>query len=367
LINLVNDKIDENQKKFIKDLETIAVETENDELKLNIEQIEENFQKLKKEKEEAEQKALEEERKRKEAEQKSQEEERRRKEAESKAIREEEKRRKAEFETLKKEKERAEAEVAKLKAEKKAKEEEEARKKAESRVENQQKQITRYKSSETVEYKDLRDSNHIIGVYSDDISKKILLLKRKLDKGIKLNNKEIINFIQGISLANEKIATITRFTTKSNFLKASLETEEDIVNYIVNYINKTYLSLYKLDIEFINNSVSYIKKFQPIELSVVIDNILSNSRRKNAKKVIIEFIKNIDSFSISIKDIGEILSNEIIDYNQIFDEGVTTTKGSGLGLNHVKRIIEDDLNGKIEYNPNYKSGFELIITFKNEN
>lgn len=367
LINLVNDKIDENQKKFIKDLETIAIETENDELKLNIEQIEENFQRLKKEKEEAEKKALEEERKRKEAEQKTLEEEKKRKEAENKAIKEEEKRRKAEFETLKKEKERAEAEVAKLKAEKKAKEEEEARKKAESRAENQQKQITRYKSSETVEYKDLRDSNHIIGVYSDDISKKILLLKRKLDKGIKLNNKEIINFIQGISLANEKIATLTRFTTKSNFLKASLETEEDIVNYIVNYINKTYLSLFKLDVEFINNSLSYTKKFQPIELSVVIDNILSNSRRKNAKKVIIEFIKQDKTFLISIKDIGETLSDEIIDYDQIFDEGVTTTKGSGLGLNHVKRIIEDDLNGKIEYNPNYKSGFELIITFKDEN
>lgn len=366
-VNLVNDKIDENQKKFISDLEIIASQTNDNDLKTNVQLIEENFLKLKKEKEEAEKRAIEEAEKRKEAEKRASEEEKARKEAEAKAIREEEKRRKAELETLKKEKERAEAELAKFRAEKKAKEEEEARKKAESRSENQQKQITRYKSSETVEYKDLRDSNHIIGVYSDDISKKILLLKRKLDRGVKLDNKEIINFVQGISLANEKIATITRFTTKSNFLKASLETEEDVVNYIFNYINKTYLSLYKLDIEFINNSISYIKKFQPIELSVVIDNILSNSRRKNAKKVIIEFAKTKEFFLISIKDIGESLSKEIVDYNQIFDEGVTTTKGSGLGLNHVKRIIEDDLNGKIEYNPNYKSGFELIITFKNEN
>lgn len=367
LVNLINDKIDENQKKFISDLETIANHTNDEDLKTNVHLIEENFLKLKKEKEEAVRRGNEEELKRKEAERKASEEEKKRKEAEAKVIKEEEKRRKAEFETLKKEKERADAELAKFRAEKKAKEEEEARKKAESRSENQQKQITRYKSSETVEYKDLRDSNHIIGVYSDDISKKILLLKRKLDKGVKLNNEEIINFVQGISLANEKIATITRFTTKSNFLKASLETEEDVVNYIFNYINKTYLSLYKLDVEFINNSIRYVKKFQPIELSVVIDNILSNSRRKNAKKVIIEFAKTKDAFLISIKDIGDSLSKEIIDYNQIFDEGVTTTKGSGLGLNHVKRIIEDDLNGKIEYNPNYVSGFELIITFKNEN
>ncbi len=367
LVNIVNDKIDENQKKFISDLEAIANQTNDDDLKSNVHLIEENFLKLQKEKEEAERKAVEEEIKRKEAEKKASEEEKKRKDAEAKAIREEEKRRKAELETLKKENERAASEISKLKAEKKAREEEEARKKAESRAENQQKQITRYKSSETVEYKDLRDSNHIIGVYSDDISKKILLLKRKLDKGIKLDNKEIINFVQGISLANEKIATITRFTTKSNFLKASLETEEDIVKYIVNYINNTYLVLHKLHVEFKNDSAVYIKKFQPIELCVVIDNILSNSRKKNAKKVIIEFIQTAEEFLISIKDIGESLSKEILNYNQIFDEGVTTTKGSGLGLNHVKRIIEDDLNGKIEYNPNYKSGFELIITFKNEN
>ena len=48
----------------------------------------------------------------------------------------------------------------------------------------------------------------------------------------------------------------------------------------------------------------------------------------------------------------------------IFEEGVTTTKGSGLGLNHVKRIIEDDLGGEIIYNPEYKNGFELIISMK---
>ena len=363
-INLINEKIDENQTRFLADLESIAEKTNDQDLKKKISKIEKRYQELKKEKEEAEKKAKEEEEKRKKAEKKAKEEEEKRKKAEKKAKEEEEKRRKADFAALKKEKERAEAELAKLKAEKKAKEEEEARIKAENEVAKRKEQVTRYKASETIEYKDLRDSNHIIGVYSDDIAKKLLLLKRKIDKAEKKNkqltHKDLLPIIQGISLANEKIATITRFTTKSNYLQAMLETNEDIVSYIIKYAKNIYQTLYKIDIEIINSDISFVKKFQPIELSVAIDNILSNSRKKNAKKVIFEFNLINNYLEIRLRDVGTPISNEIENWELIFEEGITRTKGSGLGLNHVKRIIEK-INGKITYNPEYTDGFELII------
>jgi len=361
-INLINENINEHQVKFISDLEKIAEKTKDTQLKQQILRTEGQYQELKRAKEEAEKKAIEEEIRRKEAEVKAQQEENARIEAEKRQKEAEEKKQLAEIETLKKEKQRVEAENAKLIAEKNAIEEKKKREKAESVAERRKEQLILHKSAKTVEYKDLRDSNHIIGVYSDDISKKILLLKRKLDKGKSIEKKELISFIQGISLANEKIATLTRFTTKSNFLKASLETEQDIVSYIINYIKKTYQVLYRIDIDIINNNVSYIKKFQPIELSLVVDNIISNSRKKRASKVIFEFNIVNNSLQISIKDIGAQLSDKIQDWNLIFEEGITTTKGSGLGLNHVKRIVEEDLKGKIIYNPNYTKGFELIIT-----
>ena len=91
---------------------------------------------------------------------------------------------------------------------------------------------------------------------------------------------------------------------------------------------------------------------------------MSNSRKKNARKIIFEFENIGEILSIKIRDIGEKLSDSIKDWKLIFEEGVTTTKGSGLGLNHVKRIIEDDLVGEIIYNPEYKNGFELIISMK---
>ena len=248
--------------------------------------------------------------------------------------------------------------------EEKRKKEESARIIAESIVQKQKEQITRFKSAETIDYEDLRDSNHIIGVYSDDISKKILLLKRKLDRNQNIDIQTLFDFIQGMSLANEKISTLTRFTTKAGFLEASLETEEDIVSYISKYITNIYQVLYKIDIEIIDHGISFQKKFQPIELCVALDNILSNSRKKNAKKIIFEFENIGEILFIKIRDIGEKLSESIKDWKLIFEEGVTTTKGSGLGLNHVKRIIEDDLGGEVTYNPEYKNGFELIISMK---
>lgn len=354
LVDLVNEKLDEVQPKFISDLTKIAEKVNDIDLVNQVKLTEDNFNKLIQEKEDAIKRAEIAEKKAIEAEQSRLLEEERRKKAE-------EERRNAELATERKERERLQAELDKIKAEQKAKEEEDARRLAENVSKKQKEQISRFKAGETIEYKDLRDSNHIIGVYSDDISNKILLLKRKLDKGQNIDKKTLLDFIQGISLVNEKISTLTRFTTKSGFLKATLKTKEDIVAYIKNYIRNIYQVLYDVDIDFIGDNIKFVKEFQPIELSTAIDNILSNSRKKNAQKVIFEFSQIGDNLQIKIKDIGKQLSKEISDWKMIFEEGVTTTKGSGLGLSHVKRIIEDGLKGTIVYNPEYKEGFELII------
>jgi signal transduction histidine kinase len=357
LINLVNENLKEVQPKFIKDLEKIAEATGDTGLQKTVTRTESAYNKLQKEKEYAEKRADEEERKRKEAEERVRKAEQKTKEAE-------EKRKIAELERERKEKERLKAELNQLKAEKRAKEEAEKRKQAENVAKKREEQIKRSRAAETIEYKDLRDSNHIIGVYSDDISKKILLLKRKLDKNMAIPNKELFEFLRGISFVNKKISTLTRFTTKANFLEATLETTEDIVHYIKVYLEDIYKKLYSdINIQFLNNNISFKKTFEPIELCTALDNILSNSRKKRASKIIFEFFKKGNKINLSIKDIGKPLDNSISDYKLIFEEGITTTNGSGLGLSHVKRIVENSLNGIIKYNPEYKQGFELIITF----
>ncbi|SFB23523.1 Histidine kinase-, DNA gyrase B-, and HSP90-like ATPase [Flavobacterium swingsii] len=350
LVNLVNEKLDIIQPKFISDLEKIAEKTNDSDLFNQIRLTEDNFNKILKEKEDAEKREEEERKKRVEAEKQAEIEKYKREEAEQKQKEEEEKRIKAEFEAKENDLKRREEEIK--------------RKEAEQKAENRKIQLDRFRSSETITYKDLRDSNHIIGVYSDDISKKIQLIKRKTDKKGSIDKKEFFQFIQEISLVNEKINTLTKFTTKSGFLQARLSTTENVVDYIENYVKNIYGSLHKeMKYEFSDNKLKFEKEFQPIELSVVLDNILNNSKKKGASKVIFGFEKVNENLLLSIKDLGKQLDNSIAK-ELIFEEGITSTKGAGLGLSHVKRILENDLNATIEYNPDYSNGFELIITFK---
>lgn len=357
LVDLVNEKLDEVQPKFIIDLEKIAEKTNDLELLNQVKLTEDNFNKILKEKEDAEKREEEERKKRIEAENLAELERQKRDEAEKKHKEEEEKRKKAELESKEIELKRREEELKRKEAEQKAKD-------AEQRAENRERQLDRLRSSETITYKDLRDSNHIIGVYSDDISKKIQLIKRKIDRKGSIDKNDFLEFIQEISLVNEKINTLTKFTTKSGFLEARLSTTENVVGYIENYVKNIYGSLHKeMKYEFTDNKLIFEKEFQPIELSVVLDNILNNSKKKGASKVVFDFKKVNENLILSIKDLGKELDNSIAK-ELIFEEGVTSTKGAGLGLSHVKRILENDFNAIIEYNPDYLKGFELIITFK---
>ena len=49
-----------------------------------------------------------------------------------------------------------------------------------------------------------------------------------------------------------------------------------------------------------------------------------------------------------------------INVERLFEAGYTTTSGSGIGLSTVKKYIEK-IGGKVEFNPEYTSGFEVIL------
>ncbi len=69
------------------------------------------------------------------------------------------------------------------------------------------------------------------------------------------------------------------------------------------------------------------------------------------------------SVQLSFKDNGNGIKDNIID--NVFDFGFTTSRrGSGIGLYHVKEIIES-LNGTIKENNKINKGVEFIISLKN--
>jgi signal transduction histidine kinase len=102
--------------------------------------------------------------------------------------------------------------------------------------------------------------------------------------------------------------------------------------------------------------------FRPIEMIIILDNLLNNSFRAKAKNVFVYWKSiSLSEIELHIQDDGIGIPDKNLD--RIFDARFTTTNGSGLGLYHTKEIIEK-IGGRIAVNNQLRQGVEFIIKFE---
>ena len=203
------------------------------------------------------------------------------------------------------------------------------------------------KSIRSQEFDDLVSFMHHAGIYAHTINSYLKNISLKLNRNIEISRKELMEIIRIISFEAEKILNITEFATKANFRLKTEEIETDLANYISQYIQNIVPSINNktMEITFRNDvKLKFIKKFKPIEINILIDNMVMNSRKAKSTELTIYLTENRGRLSIEFLDngIGIIQKN----LEKIFDFGFTTTDGSGLGLYHVKQIVES-MGGKI--------------------
>lgn len=199
------------------------------------------------------------------------------------------------------------------------------------------------------------DKERIIGLQhqifhsSSRINRNIKLLLKHL-------NPDLIDditqkYISVMALESAKINSIANFVTKANFnLKAS-EIERDIVEFMIGYLNEIYIvddriidSQLKIEIKT-KGKIEYVKEIRPLEITTLIDNLISNSEKAGAGKISFTFSKKKDNLLVEVTDDSE-KGIEKENLQKIFELGYTTTGGSGIGLYQAKDIVEK-LNGEI--------------------
>ncbi len=185
-----------------------------------------------------------------------------------------------------------------------------------------------------------------------------------LDEEEMITKEQIAAYLTDISLEAQKILAINKYSTKANFLSKSQSIKKDIVQFISEYIENIYKFNTNRDLKLkINiNNISHICKFEPLIVTIIIDNLLSNSKKANAKNVNILFIKEKDLI-IEYTDDGNGLDNSITNPDSIFDIGITTTSGSGLGLHHIRESLQRMKNSTIEVSK-MEHGIKFIIRLK---
>lgn len=225
-----------------------------------------------------------------------------------------------------------------------------------------EKQILFLQSERTLNEQDLINLQHHIGINAELINGSITNFKRKMDKKEVVSKTEVMEILDEISMTNQKILAINKYATKADFITNSETIHKDIVAFIQQYISNIYkiVSNNQISIHVEDTMNEFIINFKPMEMTIIIDNILNNARKAKAHNLDIKFVFENNQLQIEFIDDGDGLSQSISNADVIFDRGFTTTKGSGLGLYHIKQIVTS-MHGRIEAVKNKTKGISLLI------
>lgn len=191
---------------------------------------------------------------------------------------------------------------------------------------------------------------HNIKITSKNISASVDNLYDKISEK-KIKESDILKALGNIKFQSEKALKISKLITRSNFKSDKNEQIVDIVKYIDQYIS-IYTDIYEksnLQFHVETNSAELTKKVSILDISVILDDLISNSEKADAKQILIQMQNIGNELIINFSDDGKGVPKLFEDKpEKIFELGVTTTNGSGIGLNSVRTALKA-LKGTIEF------------------
>ena len=207
---------------------------------------------------------------------------------------------------------------------------------------------------------------HSIGMYADGMHDDIRDVLSETKKK-EMNRKVIVGAIKNISYHSNTIASLSKFVSRAKFRFDCAKMRKDLILFMREHLLNVSSEIYKKEIRIKFDREmkgNFVCEFKPIEITILLDNLISNSIKKKARNFIIDVISLTPGMlKVSFSDDGQGVPSSVRDC--LFEEGITTTSGSGLGLYHVKEILTG-MKGDIEYNPKYKNGAQFIAMFRRE-
>ena len=227
---------------------------------------------------------------------------------------------------------------------------------AESKYEEEKERNQFLVAAASLDQDTILNLHHQILMHASDVHLGIKRMMRKLRKGDTVPRDQWIDFLEHVSFRISQILTASRFATKGGYKQQSAEIEGDLSVYIRDYI-KTVSTLWApsgLYVDVQTDGRRFQRSFRPIEVGIVIDNLVTNATKARAQNII--FVHEVGKgpkpvLSITVADDGSGWSTSFAPLERAFEKGVTTTDGSGLGLYHVKQVVEGRLGGLVKLLP----------------
>lgn len=172
--------------------------------------------------------------------------------------------------------------------------------------------------------------------------------------------------LESVGEINNQILYISKSISKSNYLVESEKKDIDLGDFIEEYFyrigRKLYGSKIKLSVQDNLSSRLYVNSSSLI-LSSILENIIGNSIKAKANNLKVTLVEKTNNFQVNFADDGIGLDKSMKNPSHIFDFGVTTTSGAGLGLFYVKKYITE-MSGEVNVSTNKNNGLTLTVNWK---
>ena len=173
-------------------------------------------------------------------------------------------------------------------------------------------------------------------------------------------------------MSNQRILSVSKIISKAGMIVDNNDASKQVrLNlFISEYANDVLSCIYDkndIDIECnVDVDSEYTIKLKPLSFIMMMDNIVGNAIKANATKLNIVVDDNTKEYHIiKFIDNGDGIDKSIDDIGSLFEFGVTTTNGSGLGLFYAKKYI-NDLKGEIAIVPNEDKGISVVLKFNKQ-
>lgn len=261
-------------------------------------------------------------------------------------------------------------------AERKEKEERKAKELAERKAEAERKakelaekerdvqiQKNKYLSATRNTTKEVQDLIHVILISSTNSISLMDTAK------CQLANKDLVGLRTSLDKFDYHISKINKLSKLITKADLSLLSESKLVD-IQNYV-KEYLTNFSGSFEVQYHSTiaeSLEKKISVLDLSIILDNLVSNSQKAGANELRLDFSREGRTYIVDFTDNGDGVDLNQFTPQSIFEEGVTNRRGgSGIGLSTIKDRMKKELNGDITFIGNglhFATGATFRLTFE---
>ncbi len=241
----------------------------------------------------------------------------------------------------------------------KEKELEKAKKESQSR----EKQIFFLKGATKQDTTNLINGFHSIYTLTDATKGNIEFLHTILSNVDFDQKPRVLSLIDQIHQANNKAHKISDLAIHGN-QKLKQKGVNNIYDFIIQYIDAEMTDS-TLKYEVTLNATDSLCKFDVSSMAIIIDNIVSNSIKAGATRLLITIYDEPQYICVDFIDNG-IGFDPNMDVNMLFEWGFSSNKmkkGYGIGLNHVKQLITE-MKGQVEIDKGYNNGFKLVVKLR---